>query len=61
MYVSLDREQTDTLREVLQSALKQVRIESSRTDSHDYREMLHHREDLLGEVLSKLSTDQLPS
>ena len=55
MYVSFDPEQAETLRELLQSTLKQVRIESSRTDSHDYREMLHHREDVLSSVLAKLA------
>jgi hypothetical protein len=55
MYVSFDREQTETLRDLISSTLKQVRIESSRTDSHDYREMLHHREDVLASVLAKLA------
>ena len=57
MYVSLDLEQTTTLREMIQDTLKQTRIESARTDSHDFREMLHHREHVLESVLAKLSTE----
>ena len=57
MYVSLDREQAEVLREILQNTLKQVRIESARTDAHDFREMLHHREDVLESLLVKLSEE----
>ena len=59
MYVSFDREQTATLLEILQSTLKQVRIESSHTDSRDFRAMLSHREEVLESVLAKLSNEPL--
>lgn len=55
MYVALDHEQADVLRELLQSSLKQLRTESARADSDDDREMLHQREAVIEQVLSKLS------
>ncbi len=55
MYVALDPQQTSTLREVLESQLKQLRTESARADSHDYRDMLHQREQIIEQLLSKLA------
>lgn len=61
MYVSLDQQQADTLREVLADELKELRHQSARADSHDYREMLHLRERVLEQVLSKLESDLQPA
>jgi hypothetical protein len=58
MEVSLEYEQVQVLRELLQSNLKELRFESARADSHDYREMLHHREGVIESVLTKLSTEE---
>jgi hypothetical protein len=55
MYVALDHEQVDMLRETVQHALKELRIESARADSHDFREMLHHREAVMEQILAKIS------
>ena len=55
MYVSLDREQTTTLRELIQSSLKQTKIETRHTDSRDFRALLRRREQVLESVLAKLS------
>jgi hypothetical protein len=55
MYVAFDHEQVDLLCETVQHALKELRIESARADSHDFREMLHHREAVLEQVLAKIS------
>lgn len=55
MYVALDNQQAEVLRELISSQLKTLRTESSRADSHDYREMLHRREEVLEQLLSKLS------
>jgi hypothetical protein len=55
MYVAFDHEQVSTLRELLEAQLKQLRTESARADSHDYREMLHRRERVVEQVLSKLA------
>jgi hypothetical protein len=54
MQVNLDTEQTQVLREMLENTLTQLRVESARADSHDFREMLHHRERVVEKVLNKL-------
>jgi hypothetical protein len=54
MYVALDHQQAETLRELLQASLKQLRNESARADSHDFREMLHRREAVIEQLLGKL-------
>jgi len=55
MYVALDQQQADTLRDILQQQLKQLRTETARADSHDFREMLYQREAVIEQVLTKLS------
>ena len=54
MQDTLDTEQTQVLREMLENTLTQLRIESARADAHDFREMLHHREEVVEKVLNKL-------
>lgn len=53
MQVTLDRDQTQVLREILESSLKELRIESARADSHDYREQLHKRERVVESLLAQ--------
>jgi hypothetical protein len=60
MYVALDQQQADLLREVLESSLHDLRIQSARADSHDYREMLHQRERVVEQLLSKLDSGVQP-
>ena len=55
MYVAFDHEQVDMLRETVLHALKELRIESARADSHDFREMLHHREAVMEQILAKIT------
>ena len=55
MYVALDQQQTQTLREILEAELKHLRNETARADSHDFREMLYQREAVIEQVLTKLS------
>lgn len=55
MYVALDQQQTEILRELLESSLKQLRNETARADSHEFREMLYRREAVIEQVLSKLA------
>jgi hypothetical protein len=57
MYVALDHEQVQALRELLEATLKELRLESARADSHDYRDMLHHREQIVEQLLLKLSEE----
>ncbi len=56
MQVTLDRDQTEILREILETSLKELRVESARADSHDYREKLHRREHIVEELLAQLSS-----
>ncbi len=57
MYMSLDRDQVQVLREILQAALTQLRIESSRADAHDFREALHRRERIVESMLTRLADE----
>ena len=54
MQIDLDPSQAEVLRETLQHLLHDLRIESARTDTHDFREMLHRRERVVEAVLEKL-------
>jgi len=54
MQVNLDTEQSQVLREMLENTLTQLRVESARADSHDFRVMLHHREAIVEAMLTKL-------
>ena len=56
--MTLDRDQTQVLREVLQSALKELRIESARADTHDFRERLHARERIIESVLARIDGNE---
>lgn len=58
MYVSLEPEQVDLLRDVLRHALTELRVESARADASAFRKMLHHREDVVESVLAKLAEEQ---
>lgn len=55
MTLTVDQEQAQILGEILERTLTQLRIESSRADVHDYREMLHHRERVVEGLLGQLS------
>jgi hypothetical protein len=57
MQLSLEHDQVAVLREILTSAVTQLRIESSRTDTHDFRELLHQRERLVEAILAKLAAE----
>jgi hypothetical protein len=59
MNVSFDTEQVELVRDTLQHALTELRIESARADSHSFREMLHHREDVLEQVLAKMAANNV--
>ncbi len=58
MYMSLDRDQVQVLREILQNALHELRLESARADAHDFREQLHRRERIVESVLTQLSDEE---
>jgi hypothetical protein len=55
MMVSLNPEQAQILREILETQLNQLRVESARTDAHEFRRALHHREQVVESLLYGLS------
>ncbi len=55
--MSLDRDQIQVVREILQNALRELRVESARADAHDFREQLHRRERIVESVLSQLADE----
>jgi hypothetical protein len=52
--LTLDASEVQVLREILISARTQLRVESSRADSHDVRVALHEREHTVDGLLTKL-------
>jgi hypothetical protein len=54
MLLQLDTAQARILEEVLEVARRELMIESARTDSHDFREDLHTREDRIEEILAQM-------
>jgi butyrate kinase len=55
MRLDINDDQAEILRETLEHTLRELRIESARTDTHDFREMLHRRERCVESVLAKLA------
>lgn len=58
MRLEINEHPAEILRETLQHALHELRIESARADSHAFREMLHRRERSVEAVLTKLGPAQ---
>ena len=58
MQLTLDRNQAHVLQEILETSLTQLRVESARADSHDYREALHLRERVVEALLVQLSGEE---
>ena len=54
MTLTFDRETAQVLREILASALRELRIESARADIHAFREKLHRRERVVEKLLEQL-------
>ena len=57
MHITLETDQAQVLREILENTLTQLRIESARTDSHGFHEILHKREQIVEALLSKFGSD----
>jgi len=57
MYISLYDEQEQVLREILENTLTQLRIESARTDSHGFHELLMKREQIVEALLAKFGDE----
>jgi len=54
--VEFTPEELDVLREVLRHKLDEADVELFRTDTHDFKQILKHRRDVLEHVLAKLSS-----
>ena len=54
IHLELAKEDAETLAEVLESALSDLRYEIANTDTFDYRESLKRRKKALTEVLGQL-------
>ncbi|HWI58749.1 MAG TPA: hypothetical protein VNZ22_16105 [Bacillota bacterium] len=48
-------EEQEVMREVLQHSITEIDVEVFRTDTHDFKEMLKHRRDILEHLLAKLT------
>jgi hypothetical protein len=55
MKLTLDHEQAQVVREILEGTLIQLRIESARAEAPDFRELLEQRERLVARTLAQLS------
>ena len=56
MYISLEDEQAQVLREILENTLTQLRRESARTDSR-LHELLRKRQQIVESLLSKFNAE----
>ncbi len=58
--IEFSADEVETLREVLGRELRDVDVEVFRTDSHDFKEMLKRRRELLERIGSKLASAAVP-
>jgi hypothetical protein len=54
MTITLDREQAEVLREILQAELKELKVETRHAFHRKFREGLYSREDQIERVLAQL-------
>ena len=59
-HLEFTNEELSTFRELLEGDLKELQIQESRTDSHDFRMMLKRKEQILDKVLANLETADQP-
>ena len=59
--IEFTAEEQEVLTDVLQHGINEIDIEVFRTDTHDFKQMLKHRRDLLEHMLSKLSATPVPA
>ena len=57
MHVTFEPEQVTTLREILQSTMKQLRSEGAHIDTRTFRETLTSRERMVESTLERLDTE----
>lgn len=54
--IEFTMEEIEALRELLRHKIDEVDVETFRTDTHDFKQMLKHRRDLLEHLLAKISS-----
>lgn len=59
--VEFTAEELNVLRETLRQTLKEIDIEVFRTDTHEFKEMLKHRREILQRIVARLSSVPQPA
>jgi hypothetical protein len=54
--VEFTMDEIEVLREILQHKIDETDVEMSRTDTHNFKEMLKRRRQLLDQMLNKVSS-----
>ena len=54
-HLELTPEEVESLREVLTHKIEEMDLEMFRTDTHDFKQMLKHRSEVLEHLLAKLN------
>ena len=55
-HIELAADEIEALREMIDSQLRGLDIEIDRTDTHDFKELLKHKRNVLRKVLAKVAT-----
>jgi hypothetical protein len=58
--IEFTTEEIELLREILRHKIDEVDVEMFRTDTHDFKQMLKHRRDLLAHLLARFSAIPIP-
>lgn len=54
--IEFTMEEVEILRELLRHNIDELGVEMGRTDTHDFKQMLKHRRDLLEHLLTKIAS-----
>lgn len=57
--VTFTSEEIEVLREVLRSKIDEIEIETFRADTHDFKQMLKRRHEILEHILARFSAAPL--
>jgi uncharacterized protein YlxP (DUF503 family) len=58
--IKLTEEEAEVVRDVIAHVIGDMNVEVYRTDTHDFKEMLKHRRDVLEQVLTRLDHEHVP-
>lgn len=59
--IEFTMEEVEELREMLRHKIEEVNLETFRTDTHDFKQMLKHRRGVLEHLLTKISSAPIPA